>query len=174
MDTKKKQVIVKIILCIGISIGITLLAVACQPNPVRDMLQRFLNQPLLFVMNFIPIFLLTVALGALLGNVCWGGAVVNLVVCVMSIASRIKVEVRDEALLPRDFLLLREVGEAVNSYEIDFPWKIIAVVGLFCVGLIFTGIVLKSDTSPNRIRRQIGKCYFAFWMQEFPCPFCLD
>lgn len=143
MNDKRKSVILNIVLYLVISLGITLLAVACQPNSFRDMVRRLVTQPLLLGMNVLPIFLLTLALGALFGNVFLAGSLVNLVVCGMSIASRIKIDARDEALLPRDFLLLREVGEAVNSYDIDFPWKVILVVALCTVILAVLGVLCR-------------------------------
>lgn len=140
MKEKNRIIPIKIALCLILSLGITLLAVACQPNAFRDMLRRFWNAPGLLVMNAVPVFLLVLTFGALFGNVFHGGALVNFLVCGMSIASRIKVEARDEALLPRDFLLLREVGEAVNSYDIDFPWKVILVVVVVTLALVGAGM----------------------------------
>lgn len=149
MKEKNRIIPIRIALCLILSLGITLLAVACQPNSFRDMLRRFFNAPGLLVMNYLPVFLLVLALGALFGNVFWGGSLVNLVVCGMSIASRIKVEARDEALLPRDFLLLREVGEAVNSYEIEFPWKVIAVAAFVSLALLALGFYGRKKYGPK-------------------------
>ena len=128
-----------------LALEITILAVAVQPNSFRDMLSRFLRQPMLLMLNFLPVFLLVITFGALFHSAFLGGALVNLVLCGMSIASRIKFETRDEALLPRDFLLLREVGEAVGSYDITFPWKVIAVVLGVTLLLILAGIIAKKQ-----------------------------
>ena len=107
---------------------ITLLALWCQPNALRTVLAHFEAQPLLIVLNAMPIGLLVLALTCLLRNVFFSASLVNLAVCVLSIANRIKLEVRDEPVFPRDFALLKEVGSAMGTYDIHFPWGVIAVV----------------------------------------------
>jgi len=68
------------------------------------------------------------SLTALLGNVFLAAAVTDLAVCALSIANRIKIQVRDEPVFPRDLGLLKEVGSAVGTYQISWPVKQIAVV----------------------------------------------
>ena len=92
---------------------ITLLALWCQPNALRSVLAVFRGQPLLIVLNAMPIGLLLLVMAFLLRNVFYGAAVVNFAVCALSIANRIKIEVRDEPVFPRDFALLKEVGSAM-------------------------------------------------------------
>ena len=81
---------------------ITLLALWCQPNALRSVLAVFWHQPLLIVLNALPIGLLVLVGTCLLRNVFFGAALVNLGVCMLSIANRIKIEVRDEPVFPRD------------------------------------------------------------------------
>ena len=107
---------------------ITLLALWCQPNALRTIVANFRRQPLLIVLNCLPIGLLLLAFTCLLRNLFFAGALVNFAVCALSIANRIKLEVRDEPVFPRDFALLKEVGSAMGTYDIHFPVKVIAVV----------------------------------------------
>ena len=96
---------------------ITLLALWCQPNALRTVLAGFKAQPLLIVLNALPIGLLLLAFAFLFRNVFYSGALVNFFVCALSLANRVKIEVRDEPVFPRDFSLLREVGSAIQSYR---------------------------------------------------------
>lgn len=73
---------------------ITLLALWCQPNALRTVVDIFRAQPLLIVLNALPIGLLVVTFTCLFRNVFFGAALVNFCVCVLSIANRIKLEVR--------------------------------------------------------------------------------
>ena len=107
---------------------ITLLALWCQPNALRTVLAGFKAQPLLIVLNALPIGLLLLAFAFLFRNVFYSGALVNFFVCALSLANRVKIEVRDEPVFPRDFSLLREVGSAIQSFDIRYPVKAIAVV----------------------------------------------
>ena len=96
---------------------ITLLALWCQPNALRSVLAVFRGQPLLIVLNALPVGLLVLLFTCLFRNVFFGAALVNFAVCALSIANRIKIEVRDEPVFPRDFALLKEVGSAVGAYR---------------------------------------------------------
>lgn len=137
---------------------ITLLALWCQPNALRTVLAHFKAQPLLIVLNAMPIGLLVLALTCLLRNVFFSASLVNLAVCVLSIANRIKLEVRDEPVFPRDFALLKEVGSAMGTYDIHFPWGVIAVVLFASAALAVLGVFCKGQPFPiARLRGWLGR-----------------
>ena len=98
--------------------AITLLALWCQPNALRSVVRIFLNKPILIVLNTLPVGLLLLGLACLLRSLFFGAALTNLLVCGFSIANRVKIEVRDEPVFPRDLSLLKEVFSAVGNYEI--------------------------------------------------------
>ena len=108
--------------------GITLLALWCQPNALRSVLVIFKAQPLLIVLNALPVGFILLALTCLLRNVFFAASLTNLFVCGLSIANRMKIEVRDEPVFPRDFALLKEVGQIVGDYDLRFPVGTIAIV----------------------------------------------
>lgn len=123
---------------------ITLLALWCQPNALRTVLVVFKAQPLLIVLNALPIGLLLLAFAFLFRNIFYSGALVNFFVCALSLANRVKIEVRDEPVFPRDFSLLREVGSAIQSFDIRYPVKAIAVVVLTTALLVGLGVLFPS------------------------------
>ncbi|MEG1593637.1 MAG: LTA synthase family protein, partial [Oscillibacter sp.] len=133
--------------------AITLLVLWCQPNSLRAVLAIFLAQPLLIVLNALPVGLLVLAFGCLFRNVFYSAAAVNLALCTLSIANRIKLEVRDEPVFPRDFGLLKEVGSAVQTYDIRFPVGIIAVVVGVSLLLALCGFFIGSKPFPLRVLR---------------------
>lgn len=121
---------------------ITLLALWCQPNALRSVLAGFKAQPLLIVLNALPVGLLLLTLTCLLNNVFYSAALVNLAVCGLSIANRIKIEVRDEPVFPRDLALLKEVGSIVGEYELQYPVRVMAVVLAVTVLLAVLGVLV--------------------------------
>ena len=127
---------------------ITLLALWCQPNALRVVLQHMKAQPLLIVLNAMPIGLLLLLFTCLFRNVFFSGALVNIVVCGFSIANRIKIEVRDEPVFPRDLGLLKEVASAMGTYDIQFPWAVILLVLLATLALIVLGIFISCKPFP--------------------------
>ena len=143
---------------VALSGCITLLALWCQPNALRTVVDIFRAQPLLIVLNALPIGLLVVTFTCLFRNVFFGAALVNFGVCVLSIANRIKLEVRDEPVFPRDFALLKEVGSAMSSYEIQYPMGTIAVVVLSTLALIALGLIIGCRPFPlARLRGWLGR-----------------
>ena len=137
--------------------AITLLALWCQPNALRSVLAVFRGQPLLIVLNCLPVGMLVLVFTCLFRNVFFSAALVNLGVCVLSIANRIKIEVRDEPVFPRDFALLKEVGSAVGTYDIQFPASAIAIVILFSLALAAVGFFVGSRPFPiARLRSWLG------------------
>ena len=122
---------------------ITLLALWCQPNALRSVLIIFKAQPLLIVLNALPVGLILLALTCLLRNVFFGAALTNLIVCGFSVANRVKIEVRDEPVFPRDLALLKEVGAIVSDYDISYPWGSIAIVVVASLALVLIGLFVK-------------------------------
>ncbi len=147
-----------LLLAVLLSGCITLLALWCQPNALRSVLAVFRAQPLLIVLNAMPIGLLVLALTALLRNVFFGAAAVNLAVCCMAIVNRVKIEVRDEPLFPRDFALLKEAGSILEDYNLQFPVRVIALVVLATAALAVLGIVVKARPFPvEKLRGWTGR-----------------
>ena len=60
--------------------AITLLALWCQPNALRSVLAVFRSQPLLIVLNCLPVGMLLLAFTCLFRNVFFGAALVNFAV----------------------------------------------------------------------------------------------
>ena len=138
--------------------GITLLALWCQPNALRSVLSVFRAQPLLIVLNALPVGLVLLAFACLFRNVFFGAAITNFLVCALSIANRIKIEVRDEPVFPRDFALLKEVGPAMNSYTISYPVAAIAVVVGITALLVTLGVFIGGQPFPlARLRGWLGR-----------------
>ena len=136
---------------------ITLLALWCQPNALRSVLVIFKAQPLLIVLNALPVGLLLLIFTCLFRNVWFGGALTNLIVCGFSVANRVKIEVRDEPVFPRDLALLKEVGAIVSDYDIAYPWGAVAIVVLASLVLLAIGLFFKCRPFPvARLRGWLG------------------
>lgn len=120
---------------LGLAVLLTgLIAVLClwiQPNSLRAVAKIFLAQPLLIVLNALPIGLLVLAFSFLFRNVFSSACLVGTIAACLSMANTIKLEVRDEPVFPRDFGMLKEAGTAANTYDIHWPWLIIIVIVLF-------------------------------------------
>ena len=120
--------------------AVTLLVLWCQPNAFRGVISNFLRKPVLILLNALPVGLVLLGLTCLFRNVFFGAALTNLMVCGLSIANRVKIEVRDEPVFPRDLTLLKEVSSAVESYDIRYPAAAIAIAALATAALAALGV----------------------------------
>ena len=102
----------------GIIMGLSLWF---QPTSLMAMLKAMLRQPLILVMNYIPIALVLVIFAFLFANVFYSGALTALLWGGLSLGNRVKTQVRDDPLYPRDFGLLKEAADAVGSLPAPLP-----------------------------------------------------
>ena len=148
---------------------ITLLALWCQPNALRTVLVIFRAQPLLIVLNALPVGLLLLTFAFLFKNVFYSAALVNFFVCALSLFNRVKIEVRDEPVFPRDFALVREVGSAMQSYDIRYPvtaivlvvltTALLAALGMFVTSRPVSFAVLKAKMKKDTVAVIPGRCW---------------
>jgi len=109
----------------------TLFCLWVQPNSLREVLRIFRAQPLLIVLNCLPVGLLVTAFAFIFRNVFSSVCLVGTCCAFLTMASRIKMAVRDEPVFPRDFALLKEMVSAIGGYHISWPWAVIAAILAF-------------------------------------------
>ena len=135
---------------VALTFGLTALALWCQPNEMGEVWENFRQKPVLYALNAIPVGLLLCGNGFLFRNVFYGAAVTNAVSGVLSIANRVKIEVRDEPVFPRDLSLWKEAGDALGGYHLTLPAAEIAAVAGATLVLTALGFL----TAPRRRARK--------------------
>lgn len=157
----------------ALTVLLTALALWCQPNDTEEVLTSFQQKPILYALNALPVGLFLSGLTFLFRNVFFGAAAVNAVVGALSIANRLKIEIRDEPVFPRDLALWKEAGDAVGAYHLNPPVpEILAVVGvtlaLFALGLLTTPRRKRPRKRPQRkrvsraLRLRLGGAFACF------------
>ena len=126
-----------------------MLALWCQPIAIGSVLGILLRNPLLIILNGLPVGLLLLVCAFLLRNVFYGAALANFLVGALSVANRIKIEVRDEPVFPRDFSLLKEAFSAAGEYSIAYPVKFILLIFLLTAVFLFLGLIFKPAPCPS-------------------------
>ncbi len=145
-----KAALLQLPLILALSAGVLVLCVKIAPNQLSYMIEQFTSQPLLLLMNYVPVFVVMVFLASLTGNVFYGAALTELIWGGLSLANRIKCDIRREPLYPRDLKLAREALSVVGSH-IDLPMKIIGALVLSIAGLGALGFLLA-----RRSKRPMG------------------
>ncbi len=142
---KYKNLVYSLLFWIMLSVVITLIALWLQPNSMKAMLSLLVSSPLLAVLNCLPVLLLTLVMGLLWDNLWLGAGVVHLMIQVVALAARFKEILREEVFLPRDFLLLREAGQALADYSIEISMGILGVLILSLFAMISVGIIWRKN-----------------------------
>ena len=124
------------------SVLILLYVLWAQPSALGDTLSGMFTQPLLLLLNWLPIALLCAALGFALANPMYGAAVVGLITGVMSLINRVKITMRSEPFVPRDIVLVKEAADAMGNYDLSLPWAQAGVLLLLILLFVAAGMLL--------------------------------
>ena len=124
------------------SVLILLYVLWAQPSALGDTLSGMFTQPLLLLLNWLPIALLCAALGFALANPMYGAAVVGLITGVMSLRNRVTITMRSEPFVPRDIVLVKEAADAMGNYDLSLPWAQAGVLLLLILLFVAAGMLL--------------------------------
>lgn len=122
----------------------TLLALSIQPGSIKELCVYMQGQPTLAFLNFLPFLLITLGFYFLLGDPFFAAAVSGGFGGVLSLVSRTMVEKRDEPLTPKDFALLKEAGDAMQSYSLNLHVPSVAAILGFVAIMVLVGLLFRS------------------------------
>ena len=121
---------------------IFLMCIYISPGSFRHTVGFMLRNPLLILLNVLPIAVLLLVIYFACMNSFAAGAAANLVFGLLSYANLLKIDGRDDPLVPADILLLREALQASGDYRLDLHPAVIAVIVLSTAVFIALAIVL--------------------------------
>lgn len=121
---------------------IFLMCIYISPGSFRHTVGFMLRNPLLILLNVLPIAVLLLVIYFACMNSFASGAAANLVFGLLSYANLLKIDGRDDPLVPADVLLLREALQASGDYRLDLHPAVIAVIVLSTAVFIALAIVL--------------------------------
>ena len=143
MKRKRLPIWANNILLLFFSIIICALALCITPDGIIPFLDTASTQPLLYVMNFLPIFLVVFLFYALFNNIFFAASLGSFIILSLSYANHLKTIYRSDPLVPFDVLQIKEAFFAVVDFDIKSNTGLI----LLAVGLILLitiiGIFLK-------------------------------
>ncbi len=132
------------LLVVLISGFITLVCVWMQPGSFVEAMRTFYHQPRLIPLNWFPALVFTAITYFLTKNVFYGGAISGGVMAVMSYVNLLKIEGREDPLIPSDIFLIREAFNAVGEYQLYMHWDKVAVIVILVAAAIAAGYFVKS------------------------------
>ena len=155
---KEIKLPVRVALLFLLSFLITGFAIYLQPTPLADNIAWFFEQPLLILMNYLPVLLFTALFWFLFNNLFASAALVNIILSILSYINRLKIFIRDDPFVPRDIGLIREATDAMGKTAVKpEPVPIILIIAT-SAALIFLAVKFKTGVERRIYRRLV---YFA-------------
>lgn len=142
----------QLVLTVPLALLETGLALYIQPGAIGTICRYFLSHLNLLLLNFLPFWLLTLAAGFLFSNSFYGAALVGTLGGILSLVNRTMVEKRDEPLTPKDFRLIKEAGNAVQSYDLSLHIPSLLAIFGFLVLMLLLGFFFRG-------KRPFGKVW---------------
>lgn len=121
------------------SAAVTLMILWVAPGSLQEQLAKMLQQPKILILDWLPVFLLMLAFALIFRNVFYSAALVCVVTVGMAVGNRVKMQIRDEPFVPKDLVLLKEAADAAGSYDIRFPWHLLALMAVLALALAGLG-----------------------------------
>ncbi len=140
--------------------GILFSGMAIAPGLVSDSVKVFFEQPLLILLNALPVFAMLGLLWMAMGNLFFSAATTLAIVDVLAYINLLKIEGRDDPFIPADVFLLREGVTAIGEYELkQYPLYIAAIIVCTLV-LVALGVFL-TTAKPKAVPRCIAAVLIA-------------
>ncbi|MEA4816958.1 MAG: LTA synthase family protein [Lachnospiraceae bacterium] len=136
-----------LILVVVISGVSTLLMIYIDPSSFMAFIKDSISNPLLFILNYLPVFLVALATSLLFSNAVFGLTLSSLILILMAVANLIKINMRQDPFIPADLSLAKEVLAILENFDTVFVTKVVlgltaALAVLICTAIFFrtTGI----------------------------------
>lgn len=118
--------------------------------------KHMILNPVLLLLNLLPIAVLLLIIYFLCSNSFIAGAITNAFFGLMSYANLLKIDGRDDPFVPADIVLLREALQATGEYRLDMHFGIVALMLISTAVFVFLGIYLGRSGKPGKKGRITG------------------
>ncbi len=133
-----------------------LMCLYISPGSFRHAIGFMLHNPLLSLLNLLPIAVLLLVLYFCCGNAFVSGGITNLIFGLLNYVNLLKVDGRDDPFVPADITLLREALQATGEYRLDMHFGIVAIMLLSTAAMIFLGVYLGKNRKHRPLTRVVG------------------
>ncbi len=139
-----------------IALATGLFSVALQPGPFFQSVYDIVTRPLAILLNLFPVFAVLGLGYVLCGNVFWGTAVPSFPILLLSYANLLKIEGREDALVPADLGLLREGLASAANYNLNLHIPLLLLILAYCAAVFTLGYFIKTSAPRLLLRGVLG------------------
>ena len=155
MGTRKKiqlNWICTIALIPIIAMFITLSTFYIQPGSSRAVLKLIGEQPLILLVNYLPPLIALILLYFVINNLFYAAAITSFIFNAGSLVNRLKIELRDDPFVPRDFQLVQEAVNTVSDFQVKIKYDLLALIILAVIMFLVIGYFIKAKKLKGRTR----------------------
>lgn len=116
---------------------------AVSPFSTITYIKLSIAQPLLFLLNYLPIFLFMAILFSVYSNAIFTSTFSATFFLSLGLINRVKIQMRQDPLLPTDVTLLSEITSLLDKFNSSFVFKIAAVIVIALFVLLLSIIFFK-------------------------------
>ncbi len=135
-----------------IAMFITLSTFYIQPGSSRAVLKLIGEQPLILLVNYLPPLIALILLYFVINNLFYAAAIISLIFNVCSLVNRLKIELRDDPFVPRDFQLVQEAINTVSDFQVKIKYELLALIILAVIMFLVIGHFIKAKKIKIRTR----------------------
>jgi len=126
------------------------------PGSMRTFLSFTLKEPIMFLLNYIPIIITMLLLFFITGNSIFSSILPAAIFSALSYANRIKIEMRQDPIVPSDFSVLVEVKSIVSKFNPFFVKLGIVIIVSAVLVFILSFFVFGNNKALTKKIRIIG------------------
>lgn len=127
----------------GIGIALVSLLLATGGYSLCRFFLGYFHDPLILVLNILPILALLALFYGLLGRSHWAFLLTGAVVLALSVGNYYKLMFRDDPVMFTDLLLLKEAGNMAGKYSLFLDWKLLLALLCFLGGFLFLRVLVQ-------------------------------
>lgn len=114
------------------------------PGSLRAFLRFSFNQPVMLLLNYIPVILIMLTLYFITGNGIFSSVLPASFFAGLSFVNRLKISMRQDPAVPSDFSVFSEVKSVISKFDPQYVKLGITVVIVFVIVIILTFIFFGS------------------------------
>lgn len=134
------------------SLGITFFLFIIAPGSIQEFMKTIIAYPSLFLLNFLPIWLLVIFLWCLTNHCIFSITASGIFFVLLGIANRFKILLRQDPLMPTDLTLVREAITILQTFDRSFLLFIVGILVAMAIAVLLSIFFFRSHPLAPRYR----------------------
>lgn len=139
------------------SVPVLFLCLYIQAESLSELASLYLGDPVILLLNWLPVAVCAVFFTCLTGNHFAGLAITTPVFAVLNLIHVVKDEIRGEPLLPSDLFLFKEGAGAVGDFDVDIHPPVVLLIAVCTLVFVLLAVLPRVCAGRRGIRWGWGR-----------------